>query len=240
MLLVVLGGCSAWFGLDEPTRTSDANVVDARIVDVGIDSPALSSCPPPTMMSPLLACYDFEGEVRDATGNLAVNASNTMFVPGLLGMALRLRPSTSILIPDTPLLDTSAVTMQLWLRVTQFPVAGARMGLWDTDTQYGMFLGENGNLMCQNATQTGAGHIALDVWTHVACTIDSTGTRIYVNGVAVVASTQGLFAGSMNGAALGADAPMGGDKLLGDVDLVRIYRVARTQAEICGDALACK
>jgi hypothetical protein len=76
----------------------------------------------------------------------------------------------------------------------------------------------------------------VNVWSHVACTYDGAMVRIFHNGQQLnsAASTGALLAGDGNGIAIGGNSPSG-DPLLGDVDELRIWKIARTPAQICAD-----
>lgn len=80
--------------------------------------------------------------------------------------------------------------------------------------------------------------IAVDPWTHVACTYDGAATVVYVDGAEVarkpgtsVPSTLGT-----TGMSIAADNPSGNDRLIGLIDQVRLMDVARTAEQVCADA----
>jgi hypothetical protein len=74
------------------------------------------------------------------------------------------------------------------------------------------------------------------LWHHVAATYDGTNTLIYQDGVQVASGTQSgngiVFSGGS--AAIGSMARAGGEFFNGLIDEVRIWSVARSQAEILG------
>jgi hypothetical protein len=227
-------GCSALFGLDEP-RQGGAEVDAPPLIDAGTaDASALTACPMPGQ-STLIACFDFEDEVRDQTGNLPLTASSVNYVDGKLGKAVRLGSGTSIVIPDTPLLDIPEVTVQAWIRPEVLPTANERMGIWDADGQYAMFLLPGGALRCQTDCTSPVDSIKANAWTHVACVVDGTATRMYINGVKGCSSTDPISTSGTMGAAIGGNAPSG-DPFFGDIDLLRVHRIARSEDDICTDA----
>ena len=88
--------------------------------------------------------------------------------------------------------------------------------------------------------RNGSPYFYQNTWNHVVWASDSSGTTMYVNGIAVsltyFAGSQGtpqFFASNLNAAWIGGRALNGGDKFLdGLIDDVRIYDRALTQAEI--------
>ncbi|MEO8147079.1 MAG: LamG-like jellyroll fold domain-containing protein [Bacteroidia bacterium] len=70
------------------------------------------------------------------------------------------------------------------------------------------------------------------VWHHIACTFDQFNVRIYIDGVldATGAATGSLVTSSNPDAYIGSRG--GNNKFHGDIDELRIWRLARTQAEI--------
>ena len=81
---------------------------------------------------------------------------------------------------------------------------------------------------------TAANALPTSSWTHVACSFDGTVLRIYVNGaVAAFESGSGsVTTAGTNGLAIGSNSPSG-DNFAGLIDDLRIWRIARTAAQIC-------
>lgn len=208
-------------------------------LDAGVDGelPAAPFCGP---SADLVACYVLDGDATDAAGaSLHGVGTGVAYVAGRAGMAARLTTGSSIDVAEAAALDVPAITMEAWIRPSQLPAT--RSGIVDNNGQYGLFLHPGGALQCIGVSATA--NVAVDVWTHVACTYDGT-TRIYKDGVEVGASAGGggaLGTGGTTGISIGADNPPGaGAPLLGDIDGVRIWKVARTRAELCaGAGLAC-
>lgn len=192
-----------------------------------------------------LACYRFENNAQDSSGNgLNAATNNVTYAPGKIGNALQMVDATSAAdVAESTVIDvTTALTVEGWIKPTALPGAGLRMGMIDNDAQWGIFLLEGGNMRCTvpNAAAQTTGTIALNEWNHVACTFDGTTTRLYVRGVlegqgtgATMLSTAGT-----TGLSIAANNPPGsGDRLAGMIDELRLMAVARTATEVCQDAL---
>ena len=101
---------------------------------------------------------------------------------------------------------------------------------------------QGGALDYSVVTSTGAprftsGTVSQGVWTHIAMTYDGTMLRSYKNGLLT-----GELAGSgpiqpfpVLGTTIG-DNNGGGDQLHGAIDSLRIWRTARSDAQICAAA----
>src|SRR5262249_13522734 len=111
-----------------------------------------------------------------------------------------------------------------------------RAGIVDNNGQYGFFLQNNGDLQC-TAVTVGA-NIAPNRWTHVACTVDGTNARIYVDGSLKGSDAQGpLGSGGTTGISIAAAHPPGSDsRLIGLIDQLRIEDIALSAEQLCADA----
>ena len=186
----------------------------------------------------LRACYPFDGDTKDRSsyGNHA-NSAHVSYVAGKAGKALRLASNSRVLVAQHPSLDLSAMTIKVWIRPTSFPVkpreelAGksapeVRMGIFDGEATYRMYVQENGIIRCSltgrpEAFSTVA--VPLGEWTRVACTFDGAVMHIYFNGVSVVEVKQaGKIAASIASMAIGSDFP-GSDNFIGEMDQLEIW-----------------
>lgn len=225
---VVLAGSGCAFRVNAGGEAADA------AVDVPLDAPVPAFCDPAG--GDLVACFQLEGSVEDESGNsLALTTSGVTFVSGKRGMAAHIEGASSIQLAETSLLDPTAITMEAWINPGLIPVIGARAGIVDNNGQYGFFVQPDGALQCIGLTAPA--NLVAGVWTHVACTYDGT-TRLYARGVEVGATAGGggpLGSGGTTGTSIAADNPSG-SPLNGDIDQVRIFKRARTAAEICAAA----
>jgi hypothetical protein len=217
--------------IDTP-RGSDGRMADTRLPD----APA-PFCD--TSDTSLVGCWEFEGTLNDASGhaNNGVGTSVT-FAAGQTGMAAVLTAGSHIAVADSASLTPTVITLEGWVNPTMQPTAGARMGIFDDDGQYGLFI-YPGQVECplNGAIVTATATLPLLTWSHVACTFDGAAGILYINGaqVATLADTTLLGAGNTNGLALGGNSPSA-DTLVGMIDQFRIYNQPRTAAEICHDA----
>jgi hypothetical protein len=190
----------------------------------------------------LIACYPFEGDTKDSSAHhLDATMANVTFAPGKVGKAMLFVSNSSADVPDSPVFDVAALTIEAWIWPSQLPSNGNRAGILDMNGQYGFFLRAGGDLNCTSGAvlPTAVARIATDRWTHVACTYDGSAAAIYVDGIALSKATGGgaLNTGGTTGISLAADNPPGsGSRLIGLIDQVRMMNVARTAAEICADA----
>ncbi len=192
-----------------------------------------------------LACYRFENNAQDSSGNgLNATTNNVGYVAGKVGNALQMIDGTSAAdVAESTVVDvTTALTVEGWIKPTALPGAGLRMGMLDNDGQWGVFLLEGGNMRCTvpNAAAQTTGTIVVNEWNHVACTFDGTTTKLYVRGVLEGQGTGAtmLGTGGTTGLSIAANNPPGsGDRLVGMIDELRLLPVARTATEVCQDAL---
>jgi hypothetical protein len=239
VLFVLLTACGFEHGLA-------ADSIDARdapdVNDAPIDARIAPFCDPTD--TTLVACYEFESNAKDASANmLDATTANVDYANGRVGMALLFGATSSAEVPDSAALDVAALTIEAWINPSQAPSTGLRMGIIDMDGRAGFFLQDSGQIRCIASTSAQvAANIALDTWTHVACTYAAPTLTIYVNGVAFPSVTNGgpLATTSTTGISIAADNPAGsGSRLVGMIDELRLMSRARTANEICVDAGTC-
>lgn len=243
MLFVLLAACGFEHGAAGQLADGALTDDDApQVIDAQIDSATVAPYCDPTDTS-LVACYQFEGDANDASANmLNATTANVTFPTGRVGKAMLFGSTSAADVADSAALDIAALTVEAWINPSQLPATGLRMGISDSDGQWGFFLHDTGQLKCTaNAVLMVTANITIDTWTHVACTYDGTLT-IYVNGIAVLPTATGgaLSTTSTSGLSLAADNPMNsGSRFIGMIDELRIMSRARTAKEICVDAGAC-
>jgi hypothetical protein len=210
--------------------------IDAGVdvpLDAGIDTPLAPFCDRGDPR--LVACYEFEGNTNDTSGHsLDASMVNVTFVAGQVGMAMQFGATSAADVSENPAFDVPQITIEAWINPSALPAG--RAGIVDNDGQYGFFLQSNGDLQC--TAETAAAGIVAGRWTHVACTVDGTNAKIYVDGSLKGMATQGsLGSGGTTGISIAADNPPGsGSRLIGLIDQLRVENAARTAAEICADA----
>ena len=222
----------------------DTRPIDAQPIDAVADAYVAPYCDPTD--STIVVCYQFEGNTNDGSANqLHASMTNLAFVAGRDGMAMEFNATSAADVGDSTLFDVAALTFEAWVKPSQMPTTGNRMGILDMNGQYGFFIHPTGNLGCTivgGVSMNVPANITTTAWTHVACTYDGATTNIYSNGLLVATGSGGgtLATGGTTGISLAADNPPGaGSRLIGLVDEVRLSSVARTGPQICAAAGAC-
>jgi len=161
--------------------------------------------------------------------------------------------------PDHPLLDgTSQLTLECWFLMTQPAPTSEGEGLinkfrhytTNADDAYSLRIWQSGQVFCQvvgangtYVTLVGPNSNVIGQWHHVALAFQQPSLTLYLDGVSVATAWLGspinavaapLTIGSL---ALGNDQPW--TFFFGEIDEVRIWNVARSQAQIVGAMNAC-
>jgi len=181
----------------------------------------------------LIACFPFEGAANDEapSGPQPSAVQNVSYGPGPDGLAVQVDGSSVITLPSAAVWNVSQVTIEMWFRLTQVPAAGQRMGLFDSDGRYGVFVYDDG-VHCVLPDTVSIGLVPVNEWTHIACVHDGTSVIAYKNGDPVSSlpatspPTQSQLA-----AAIGANSPSG-DHLVGAIDSLRVWSMARSAGDI--------
>jgi hypothetical protein len=241
----------------------DAASQDTASRDAPLDAPAMPYCAADTA---LVGCYEFEPAlpstklVDSASAHNDGTISGATHVVGHDGAALRFNlDTTRVIIPESPSLDVTSVTVELWVRTDADVAPGERATLLNNNLEYGAVLISGNLLQCQFVLPPPPGEldpiffffdtaVAIDdgLWTHIACTYDrTTGVgRGFINGTQRATDTA-VTPGSLNttaidGSVIGADSPCGSvpcaSAFEGEIDSLRIWNRARTPAEICADS----
>lgn len=239
--LFVLAACGR-FGFDPlpaPAPAADAAMPDS----------ALAPCAP---SAELAACYAFENDLADSSGNHndASTVSGATYVPGMNGLAVQLDATADVRAPHSATLDaTNVVTYEAWVRLDVDATGSGRAMILDHNSQFAAFFRPGAIFTCALSTAATdqivpGSAIALGVWTHVACTYDGAMLRAWVAGVDVA---DGPLTGAVNlttdGIRLGGNWPdvmyPNDDRLIGALDQLRIWHSVRTAQELCAAAGSC-
>lgn len=198
----------------------------------------------------LVACYKFEVDERptqpwdqSSWGNhgTATGASFELGPPGQ-GKAIVVTSASRVKVPDSTSLRTfSRITIEAWIKPKSIPGSG-RAGIVDENGVFGVFLHPGGVIRATAPTALDSpAVIKTGTWQHVAYTYDGAEQVLYLDGVVVAnkALAAGTFGtGNGDGLAIGMNSP-DGDNFDGSIDTLKIWRVARTAAQICKAAGAC-
>lgn len=240
--VVILGACGfrSPGGVPGDTLPPDGATADASgPMDADPSMPAFCDPTDPHLM----VCYEFEGDGHDGSSHhLDADATHVSFPDGQVGKAMQFAADSTANVPDSAVFDVANLTIEAWIRPAQLPSSG-RAGIADMEGQYGFFLFSGPQLSCIliNGPTVNAApiSIAVDHWSHVACTYNGTTSVIYVDGVVRgQASGSGVLAtGGNSGLSIAANNPSGtSDRLIGLIDQLRMMNIARSAAEICADA----
>lgn len=247
-LLLILVGCGFHSNSDSNPPPIDDAAPDTSSVPPDASGPLPDAIPPDATRSTfcdsitgLVACYEFEGNAKDGSGNQldATTTPDIVFMPGEVGQAMLVGTSSGVTVNANILFDVIArLTVEAWIWPSALPGTGVS-DILDVDNEYALSLRSNGTLLCDIH---GLGQIAtsrtvpVGQWTHVACTYNGAAGIVYINGsVAGTHNGSGAISTGTNGMALAGNFPSG-SQLIGLIDQLRLLNVARSAAEICADA----
>lgn len=199
----------------------------------------------------LVACYSFDGNANDLTGN-----GNNGVVNGAILTADRFGNQNSaykfngngdfILVPDSPRLNPTALTVSVWINVSSssIPMDIVSKDGESSERQYLLMsngvgfrahIGDaNGNFNYSD----GQIPILAGNWYHLVQTYDGTSLRMYVNGQYESSATINIASGGVTTSAqpvrIGGGAPNDDLQLWfnGAIDDVRIYDRTLSETEI--------
>jgi hypothetical protein len=229
---------------DDATPPIDATPPEAADATTDAASPA-AFCDPTDPH--LVACYEFEGDAKDdSTNHINVKTDHVTFPSvGKAGKAMLFFANSTADAADSDALNVPALTIEAWINPSQLPSSGHAV-IVDVDRQYALQIGSDGSVTCVlvNAPfdpPPTTERVAVNQWTHVACTYDVTAAVVYVNGVPTTpviggpslgtAGDTGLSISSDNNATASSRS-----RMIGLIDELRLMNVARSRAQICADA----
>jgi Concanavalin A-like lectin/glucanases superfamily len=233
--LFALTGCTQIFGLSDPiklTPAADAAAIDISLVDVASSDGSPAACGP--IVTDLTACFDFEGAIVDGSpsGHVVTAVANVILDGnGPDGMFARVGLTSTITIAASTLFNTSAFTVAAWVYLDALPGPAARIGVFDSDGRYGMFIDAAGSMLVRGVTSP-QGSIGIGTWTHLAVSDDGAAVVFYVNGVVTSSiATTSAVPTSNSGSEIGGNAPTG-DRMVGRVDMLRVFRRVLQPSEV--------
>ena len=203
-----------------------------------------------------IACLDFENTVDDDSMNhLHASATDISFVDDHTGrgFALSFAAESALDFGDSQVFDTASVTLEAWIKPAALPAMNSVIPIVTVGAQYEVNLVDDGTLPpgVVSCVLHGTGkntnsrtRVVANQWSHVACTFDGvTGqSSSFVNGVAEPTGCGcgigALSTTGVTGMSIAASNPPSGARarMVGLIDQVRIFKVARTAEEICADA----
>jgi hypothetical protein len=239
-LLVAVAGCgfhaSAPPAQDPP---ADAGAADGPgALDAGPTPDAIAAAFCDKADLDLMVCYEFEDNVKDGSAHgFDASPNGVSYTDGKVGRALKFAAGNSAHVGGSTVFDVSRLTLEAWVQPAQ--ILAAAQVIVDVDMQYALFINNDGTVTCDlrgNRALTTTAKLVGGQWAHVACTWDGSRTRIYLDGTLSISNPgNGALVAGGHPMAIAANQPMGAE-LVGLIDQLRLMSVARSAAEICGDA----
>lgn len=229
----------------KPNTTSGDDGGDVIVTDAGTNStnvyPVDASAPGNLfcLVGDLALCLTFEGNTADSSAvpMTPTVVSNLTFVAGKVGQAASFSASSALRYGPNAAweLPTASATIEAWIDPQTL---GTSAVIFDDDTRFSLSINAAGKIWCQSSTGsvTGQKTILAGQWAHVACVIDGGLLRAYVDGVEDAAGSGSIASNPTAGAAVGGNSP-DGEPFIGAIDSLRVFRVARTPAQLAADAL---
>lgn len=248
--LVALVGCSfepgRYSGRDDGGTTGDDG--DPLPIDAPPDADTRELCDDE---AGLHVCFSFDQSLQSPLANegaaagveLQLTSAAPIARPGG-GQAVAVTPASKLYIPSAPSL-TGIRTLEMWVRIdADPPTAGARIGLLDADVTpaaMSFFYYRQGTLGFQLRYEI-AVQLFIDrvvtpgTWVYLAEVCDNGTLTAYIDAMAI-GTGQGCNPGDAtpHGIIVGANNNQNGNKdseLTGAIDGLRMWTVARTQAQI--------
>lgn len=227
----------------------DAFAADALAGDTLVADSAPTDAGPPPFCDPkdlsLIACWEFEDNGKDGSAykhDLTITGST--YPKGVGGgKALDLGPGGKALSPnDLNWVLLNTLTVEMWVKLNTLPTGTARVGLLDSEARFGFFVYAPGVLhVTEPEAFESTMALPTKTWTHVAYTYDGLTMTLYVNGASVASKGAiGTFGAGATAdpVAVGSNSPSG-DVIDGQIDQLRVFKVARTAKQICAAAGTC-
>ena len=171
--------------------------------------------------------------------NTGTSNSSTNVVAGKLGNARSFNGSSQfITVPNNSALNPSAITISAWTYTTDQP-SGKNYEIVDkaNNSGYRFRITEGGTASwfdqgCGVSCVSGVGTVPLNQWNNIIVTGDSSGLKLYLNGV-LTGSTAVAYSGSSTADALeiGRSSAFA-DYFKGNIDEVRLYNRSLSQTEV--------
>jgi hypothetical protein len=249
--VAVVAGCGR-VGFDPRDGASDATTGDnGANGDSGqmIDMPSGAGAPCDAADTDLVLCLRLDGDLLDRSSyaNHATSPGVVVYGSGRLGGALQHDAATEIRVPEGGTLEVaSAFTIEMWIYIASLPAT--RSMLFDRNGEIGWsFTPTDVNIVINTTLTQGVVSQPMTlptlVWQYVAVTYDGNTMQLWIDGAARGATTAGgaVQTGTTEAPRLGGNA--GGppaDAVEGAIDHVRVWRIARTPAQIaCAAAGTC-
>jgi len=226
------------------TETGDDDddvVVDASTRGVDIAKPVTPAEPVDSGPAPsracnageLAFCFTFEGTSDDVSpiGLKPETVTNVTFAPGRENQAASFSATSALRFAPNAAFELPAnATIEAWIKRMN---TGTDSVVVDIDGRFSLTIDAAGNLLCKSSggAATAIKLVPVEQWAHVACVVDAGTLRAYLDGVEIASGPGAIGSAPTLGAAVGGNSP-DGEPYLGLIDSLRVFRVARTPAQI--------
>lgn len=217
---------------NEPSATSDAGTSSGSGDAATGASDGASATPVLCTASDLVLCFPFENSVTDKGPNAIAPAqsTNVTFVLGKDGRAAAFDATSAVRFGSNAAFDVTNATVEAWIKRAPSPSGDGV--IFDADGRFSLTIEPDGDVKCKTGNaDVVASKVTADVWAHVACTFDGSKLRVYIDGALKDTDNGSITASPGSGAAIGGNAPSG-EPFLGAIDSLRVFKIARTAAEI--------
>jgi hypothetical protein len=255
--LTVVTGCSFSSPYASPPEVAEPSDTPPLPQPCRTDEPGVALCVDFEDQPLMNVAADRSPNKNDAT---AIAVGSTLRIAG--EQAAVLSPMSSLRVPESPALDLTTFTIEMWIYPGALPVAKGTpdFGLFENHNQYTMrFQGDHlircglsaalsADLPTTFNLATSREAVPPSKWSHVTCRYADGEMRVYVNGHLSGCKTMTALAplGQLGlfGSAIGAELKLTPaktavelkDRFIGGVDNVRIYDRALDEASICAAA----
>jgi hypothetical protein len=220
---------------DGTTIAQNPNPNPNNTGDSGSTKPPSVTCQPTN----LALCLRFEGNTMDqsSTAINPVEATGITFVGGGKEDQAAQFTQTSVLrFAPNPVFDLPAngATIEAWIKRE---ATGADAVVFDDDARFSLTINAAGMVWCKSSggAVVGTTQVPVNQWAHVACVVENGSLKAYLNGAQDASGPGSIVSSPTSAAAIGGNSPSG-EPFVGLIDSFRVFKIARTAAEIAAAA----
>jgi hypothetical protein len=240
LMIPTLAGCRQLLGFEDVNNgeTSDgpSPIDQSPAGDGAVDTPKIDGPPGGFACSTdpaQIACYTFDQDTLDhSTHAHHLTATGTSFGLGKDNTTgLSIIDGSSVTSADSTDFNVPTYTIRMFILPASLPPAAGRMGLFDSNLRYRMFLHPDGVIRCAFTNSANgsielfspSGAVAAGTYTRVACTYDGATLKVLINDVVVADKPEAQTLGSSNaGIVVGQNSPSG-ENFEGVIDNLEVW-----------------